>query len=66
MASPRGAVAGHEEGYRCVSDLAVVQLGFVAEVVHYIDDAALVDGADVSCDVDVDGQAEEEERESEV
>lgn len=33
---------------------------------HYVDDAALVDGADIRGDVDIDGQAEEENREAEV
>ena len=59
VTSPGCAVTWHEETDCSVSHHAIVQLGFVAKIVHHIDDTTLVDGADICCNVDVDSQAEE-------
>lgn len=58
VAAPGCAVAWHEEADCGVFDHAAVELGFMAEEVHHVDDTALVDRADVGCDVDVGCQHE--------
>lgn len=59
-------MAWHEEANSSIPDHAIIKLGLMAEVVHHVNDTTLVNSADVCGDIDVDSQAQNEKRKSEV